>query len=209
MWSTDPPMSSVHRGFLRPMAVLLLVAPAAGYVAMSRPPLARPRPAASIRMQIDVFSAVDTFYQSAPIQAAFVTCGVKASLSDTISQRSATGNVTRGGFCFSRNSAFILYGAIYQGVTQHFIYNDFFPVCSSDPSHSTGAREAGRVAPIALASPSSRRALRALQILFGSGNDAGTVAAKVAFDQLVHAPRFSSLSSRLLRKSPARLLTQI
>lgn len=142
------------------LCTLLFLDPAAAYVAATPPRVtvsARPG-ARSTQMQLDVLAAVDSFYQTQPIQAAFVTCGVKASLSDTISQRSVervcsrTGQVTEHRFCFSRNGAFILYGAIYQGVTQHFIYNDIYPM------------------------------------IFGSGTDASTVAAIVVFDQLVHAP---------------------
>ena len=148
------------------LAALVLVAPAAAYVSVTpaahatahhRPMAMRPR-FQNPQLQLDVLAAVDTFYQTSPIQAAFLTCGVKASLSDTISQRSVemvcskTGKVTAHRFCFSRNGAFILYGALYQGVTQHLIYNDIYPV------------------------------------IFGTGTDAGTVAAKVVFDQLVHAP---------------------
>ena len=109
-------------------------------------------------MQVDVLTAVDTFYQTAPVQAAFVTCGLKASLSDTISQKTVekvcavTGEVTEHRFCFSRNAAFVLYGGLYQGVTQHFIFNEIYPV------------------------------------IFGVGTDLATVASKVAFDQLVLTP---------------------
>ena len=81
-------------------------------------------------MQLDgtaVLSAVDAFYQTSPYQAAFLTCGIKASLSDSISQKSVekvcakTGEVTEHVFCFSRNLAFILYGGLYQGVIQYII----------------------------------------------------------------------------------------
>jgi hypothetical protein len=35
-----------------------------------------------------VMSSIDAFYRSSPLQAAFLTCGVKASCSDAISQKS-------------------------------------------------------------------------------------------------------------------------
>lgn len=35
-----------------------------------------------------IVSAIDTFYRTSPLQAAFLTCGVKASCSDAISQKS-------------------------------------------------------------------------------------------------------------------------
>ena len=76
-------------------------------------------------------SAYNGFCQTDPYQAAVLTCGVKASLSDTISQRSEiskqTSGVSKQPYCFSRNTAFILYGALYQGATQHLIYNSVYP----------------------------------------------------------------------------------
>jgi len=146
------------------MRWLLLVVPAACYsvVPHSRTTLLRaaaPGRAAAAKLQtLDLLSAVDSFYQTAPYQAAFLTCGVKASLSDTISQKtvekvqSSTGEVSEHRFCFSRNFAFILYGGLYQGVTQHVIFNEIYPA------------------------------------VFGSGTDLQTVAVKVLFDQLVLTP---------------------
>jgi len=67
---------------------------------------------------------VDAFYRNNPVQAAAVTCGVKASLSDRISQRNIE---AEHAFCWSRNGAFILYGSLYQGVAQHFIFNEIYP----------------------------------------------------------------------------------
>lgn len=97
----------------------------------------------------DVLGAIDQFYRTAPYEAAFVTCGVKASASDAIAQRAVE---KADGFGFRRNGAFIAYGGLYQGVAQYFIYNELYP------------------------------------ILFGDGTDPWTVAAKVAFDQLVLTP---------------------
>ena len=83
---------------------------------------------------LDLLSSIDTFYQTSPYQAAFLTCAFKASLSDTISQKtvervcSVTGEVTEHRFCFSRNLAFLLYGGLYQGVAQYVIFNEFYPV---------------------------------------------------------------------------------
>lgn len=73
------------------------------------------------------FSALrwlNSFYKNNPVQAAALTCGVKASLSDRISQARIEAEHR---FCWSRNSAFILYGSLYQGVAQHFIFNEIYP----------------------------------------------------------------------------------
>jgi len=72
-----------------------------------------------------VLGAIDSFYKTSPALAAGLTCGVKASLSDTISQKSIE---TEHDFCWSRNRAFILYGALYQGCAQHFIFNEIYPM---------------------------------------------------------------------------------
>lgn len=72
--------------------------------------------------------AIDNFYQTSPVEAAALTCGFKATCSDAISQRSANlrDQLTKP-FCWSRNRAFMLYGAAYQGCVQHFLYNDVYP----------------------------------------------------------------------------------
>jgi len=100
--------------------------------------------------------AVNDFYINAPIQAAFVTCAVKASAADAFAQVSAClpaktahsklskqsnskkqdvsypkislSTIQKIEFHVPRNVGFILYGGFYQGVVQYFIYNVFFPV---------------------------------------------------------------------------------
>lgn len=68
-------------------------------------------------------SPVDTFFRDNPISASFIACSTKASCSDAISQRTVAGTK----FDARRNTAFYLYGGAYQGVAQHFIYNELFP----------------------------------------------------------------------------------
>ena len=69
-------------------------------------------------------SAVETFFITKPYVAAFLTCSVKASAADWIAQ-------TRAQCCsnvdVSRNLAFLVYGGLYQGMTQQFIYSTVFP----------------------------------------------------------------------------------
>jgi len=78
--------------------------------------------------------AIDSFYRTSPIEAATLTCGVKAAASDSISQRREADLP----FCFTRNRVFMIYGALYQGAAQHVIYNELYPrVFGSDPAVST------------------------------------------------------------------------
>jgi len=71
-----------------------------------------------------VLEAVDEFFRQSPVTAAAMTCGAKAAASDSITQKRA--NLLEVPFCWSRNRAFMIYGAIYQGCVQHFLYNDFY-----------------------------------------------------------------------------------
>mmetsp|Transcript_18424 Transcript_18424/g.43009 ORF Transcript_18424/g.43009 Transcript_18424/m.43009 type:complete len:269 (-) Transcript_18424:107-913(-) len=112
--------------------------------------------------------AVDSFYRTMPLASAFLTCGVKASLADTVAQ-------TRTGLAISsaleesdgsdtlsveatspfdsrRNVAFLLYGGLYQGMAQEIIFNEGFP------------------------------------LVFGHGTDAVTVLSKVACDSFLVTP---------------------
>lgn len=128
-----------------------------------------------------ILSEIDTFYQTAPYTAAFVTCGVKASAADLLAQtRSINSNeATREEIQaqaqaqvqqlsqqlqetldetptnkveIQRNVAFILYGGLYQGMAQQYIYNFLFPQW------------------------------------FGTGQDIMTVLTKVSFDLVVVSP---------------------
>lgn len=89
---------------------------------------------------------VTEFYQTAPYLAAFLTCGVKASAADYIAQQRSNdkaSDATASNNNFSskngevvlpsnldlpRNVAFILYGGLYQGMTQEFIFNHIYPI---------------------------------------------------------------------------------
>lgn len=129
-----------------------------------------------LRSAVDVISNIDTFYRTAPYEAAFVTCGVKASCADFLAQKRELKTSTNTGSLsnnidkteeqveIQRNLAFIIYGGIYQGVCQYYIYNVLFP------------------------------------LWFGTGNDLTSVAIKVAFDMLVISP-FLCLPIAYLTKS--------
>ena len=81
-------------------------------------------------------SNIDSFYTTAPYTAAFMTCGFKASAADFLAQtRELKSGPSKGGedqskeqIEFERNLAFILYGGIYQGMAQYYIYNILFPL---------------------------------------------------------------------------------
>lgn len=137
--------------------------------------------------------AVDTFYQSFPYVAAFLTCGIKASAADAVAQsRQSKGGqeeedsieestssalTAKNPFELPRNIAFLLYGAVYQGVTQEYVYNHLYPVW------------------------------------FGSGTAPLTVLSKVAFDLLVQTPLFTLpiaylIKSIIFQYSPKEALTR-
>lgn len=74
-----------------------------------------------------MLTALDSFYQTQPYQAAFLTCSFKASAADFITQKRQEAT-EQDSLDMSRNLAFILYGGLYQGVCQQFIYNTLFPM---------------------------------------------------------------------------------
>lgn len=69
---------------------------------------------------------VNSFYQTYPLQAAVLTCGVKASLADCIVQvRSWT--ESEHAIEMKRNAAYIIYGGIFIGLMCHIEYDFLFP----------------------------------------------------------------------------------
>lgn len=73
---------------------------------------------------------IETFYKTAPYTAAFMTCGIKASAADFLAQfrERTSDDKTKEQVELERNVAFILYGGIYQGMAQYYIYNVLFPL---------------------------------------------------------------------------------
>lgn len=123
-----PPQSSRHQCSVK-TSTLSLVSSRATAAA------GRPKSTTAVRALGEVLTAVDTFYQTAPYAAGALTCGFKASAADFVAQRRewtkqhADVNETRESssstnrFAIARNMAFLIYGAIYQGLAQEFIYN--------------------------------------------------------------------------------------
>lgn len=69
---------------------------------------------------------VNTFYSTYPLQAAVLTCGVKASLADCVAQvRSWT--ESEHAIEMRRNAAYIIYGGIFIGFMCHMEYDFIFP----------------------------------------------------------------------------------
>lgn len=83
-----------------------------------------------------IMSTINSFFQTQPYLAAFLTCSFKASAADMIAQTqemekssSDDNKATDDGNTVnvSRNLGFLFYGGIYQGMCQNFIYNTIYP----------------------------------------------------------------------------------
>ncbi|KAL3945652.1 MAG: hypothetical protein SGBAC_000220 [Bacillariaceae sp.] len=88
-----------------------------------------------------IMSTINSFFQTEPYLAAFLTCSFKASAADMIAQKQAIGNdkdsstsesasddtQVSNDVNIARNLGFLFYGGIYQGMAQNFIYNNIYP----------------------------------------------------------------------------------
>ncbi len=85
-------------------------------------------------------SALNSFFESQPYLASFLTCSVKASTADYIAQRQGdsiedydtlkqanSNSDFRADLDVSRNVGFLLYGGLYTGIAQNFLYTVLFP----------------------------------------------------------------------------------
>jgi len=89
-----------------------------------------------------VSTAINSFFQTQPYLAAFLTCSVKASAADVIAQTQESSSeepslsqqepqpqiVETNNIDISRNLGFLFYGGLYQGVAQNFLYNNLYPL---------------------------------------------------------------------------------
>eukprot|EP00957_Ditylum_brightwellii_P201253 15324789-Ditylum_brightwellii.AAC.2 len=74
-------------------------------------------------------SLVSSFWNTSPYTAAALTCGLNASAADYVAQKRDLAKVaTRRKTDLDRTAAFLLYGAIYQGMGQEYIYNQLYPI---------------------------------------------------------------------------------
>ena len=150
-------MTTTRKSFINVVLSMVLLAPNAAKAfqvsAMSSTTHRSSSP--SSLAAFTVGEAIDSFYQTQPYVSAFLTCSVKASAADFFAQ---TKQVSGGGGTatttsasestttvlqkqneeaspevdVSRNLAFLVYGGIYQGLCQQFMYSTLFPAWFGD-----------------------------------------------------------------------------
>jgi hypothetical protein len=97
---------------------------------------------------VSTIAALDAFWKTQPYLAAGLTCGIKASAADIVAQKrhfklreeeqqlpdndddeekSISAESIGQKTDYQRNLAYLLYGALYQGVCQEFVYNHLYP----------------------------------------------------------------------------------
>ena len=94
---------------------------------------------------VSVPEVIDEFYKTMPLTSAFFTCGIKASAADIVAQQRGVIRLDEEAYnddehqsTFTlanpiddietkRNIAFLLYGGLYQGISQQIIFNNIFP----------------------------------------------------------------------------------
>ena len=86
------------------------------------------------------FDIIAAFYDTQPYAAAFMICSFKASAADLVVQSQDEEQKQKDkepalDFDLQRNLGFLLYGGIYQGCVQEYLYNTVFPSVFGD-SHS-------------------------------------------------------------------------
>jgi Mpv17 / PMP22 family len=77
---------------------------------------------------------INDWYLTYPYLSALMTCSCKAGVADYIVQSSTTlpAPATDRNFNIGRNIGFIVYGGLYQGVFQQFMYGSVFPTYFDD-----------------------------------------------------------------------------
>jgi hypothetical protein len=118
------------------------------YIAHSSHPRKQHRHSRTRSHAVSILSELDAFWQTSPYTAAAIACGVKASAADMVAQQQTsnvfpqeddeeeaffpvpTTTVTSSSAStdWTRNAAFLLYGSLYQGMTQEFVYNHLYPL---------------------------------------------------------------------------------
>lgn len=125
----------------RPYNSLLQSRPHVGSSPFLKSTSTHPRTHTSLHVTSFIFESIGTFFQVAPYPAAFLTCGFKASAADFVAQKKIPSTSSSNEknedendgensneFSFQRNLAFIVYGGMYQGCVQEFVYNHLFPI---------------------------------------------------------------------------------
>lgn len=98
-------------------------------------------PSSSVAVASSALATLDSFWQTDPYAAAAIACGFKASAADMVAQKNppveeekkeelipALSPALSPATDYKRNAAFLLYGSLYQGISQEFIYNHLYPV---------------------------------------------------------------------------------
>ncbi|GMI00278.1 hypothetical protein TrST_g3117 [Triparma strigata] len=73
---------------------------------------------------------LNAFFKNYPYLSSFIATGMKASLADAFAQKTEPVTSKRSPgkkFSVPRNLTFLLYGGLYQGCAQYYIYNRVFP----------------------------------------------------------------------------------
>lgn len=81
--------------------------------------------ASSPAVRAGFLGLLNAFFKNYPYLSSFLSTGLKASLADFAAQ--ATDSDKKKGFNLLRNLTFLLYGGLYQGCAQYFLYNVVFP----------------------------------------------------------------------------------
>lgn len=89
----------------------------------STTPVTTPTSKTRLQLWSEVLPAIEGFYHAAPYAAGGLVCGIKASAADFVAQKRQLDK-----FQLARNVAFLLYGALYQGVAQEYVYNHCYDV---------------------------------------------------------------------------------
>lgn len=95
-------------------------------------------------LHLDLLAEIDYFFTNSPYTTAALVCGVKASAADGVAQfqewenslstENKVNDDKEGNQYvlqkadFKRNVAFIIYGSLYQGLTQEFLFNHLYPI---------------------------------------------------------------------------------
>jgi len=86
-----------------------------------------------------VMSAINSFFQTQPYLAGFLTCSFKASAADMFAQTQELGEektlrvseeeceISPNNVDISRNLGFLFYGGMYQGMVQNYLFNVIYP----------------------------------------------------------------------------------
>jgi protein Mpv17 len=105
-----------------------------GFAPVLKSGAVRPKSELSAELETNaVLAALDAFYQTEPYTAAFLTCSIKASAADLVAQQHPVEtDKEEQDFDGKRNIGLMLYGGLYQGMCEQFIYSEMYPSLFGD-----------------------------------------------------------------------------